>query len=205
MTIVRSLIYPLPTDFDIINNSPELMANDGILITGNAYADSNSVDLINVDKSLPIFSSNNGSVIDSDNKNHIDADNAAICSICTIISSITINQQHFITGQSIKQFSTEYNGAIITIAEHTDSEIEINHWHPLKYAKIFSSNISGISNIKPNSRKKIKITFNSKALANKFLASPLLHNIGFTACIPSNLIYSYGVIRVDTFFLEEDF
>jgi len=41
-------------------------------------------------------------------------------------------------------------------------------------------------------------------LANKCLTSPLLHNIGFEAYIPSTLIYSCGVIRVDTFFSEEE-
>jgi len=41
--------------------------------------------------------------------------------------------------------------------------------------------------------------------ANNFLTSPLLTNIGFTAYIPSTLIYSFGIMRGDSSLTEEDF
>ncbi|XP_060847575.1 uncharacterized protein LOC132927134 [Rhopalosiphum padi] len=104
-----------------------------------------------------------------------------------------------------KFFSADYNGPFTTIAEHSDINLKIDHWHPLKYAKIFSTNFIGINNIKPIGHKKIKITFNTKVSANNFLTSPLLANIGFTAYIPSTLIYSFGIIRVDSSLTEEDF
>jgi len=52
--------------------------------------------------------------------------------------------------------------------------------------------------------KKVKITLISNDLASKCLAS-LLHNIGYTVYIPSTLIFSHGVIKVDTFFPEKYF
>jgi len=66
-------------------------------------------------------------------------------------------------------FSADYNGPFTTIAEHSDVNLKIDHWHSLKYAKIFSSNFVGIINIKPIGHKKIKITFNTKVSANNFL------------------------------------
>ena len=104
-----------------------------------------------------------------------------------------------------KHFSADYNGPFITIAEHSGLNLKIEHWHPLKYANIFSSNFIGINNIKPIGHKKIKITFNTKVLVNNFLNSSLLANIGFIAYIPSTLIYSFGIIRVDSSLTEEDF
>jgi len=41
-------------------------------------------------------------------------------------------------------------------------------------------------------------------LTNKCLTSPL-QNISFAAYIPSTLIYSYSIIRVDTSLSEEEF
>jgi len=131
--------------------------------------------------------------------------NADICSNLPAKPIFPIKKQPYNTDEFIKCFLTEYNVPLITIAEHTDLKLEIDHWHPLKYGQIFSSNFSGISNIKPNDRKKVKITFNSKVSANEFLTSPLLQTIGFTAYIPSTLIYSYGVIRVATSFSKENF
>ncbi|KAL4107235.1 hypothetical protein QTP88_017618 [Uroleucon formosanum] len=104
-----------------------------------------------------------------------------------------------------KLFSANYNGLFTTIAEHSDINLKNDHWHPLKYANNFSSNFIGINNIKPIGHKKIKITFNTKVSANNFLTSPLLANIGFTAYIPSTLIYSFRIIRVDSSLSEEDF
>jgi hypothetical protein len=115
-----------------------------------------------------------------------------------IISYSNVMQSSRNLEQLNKHFSTDYTGPCTTIAKHLDVNLNIDHWHPLKYAKIISSNFDGIDNIKPIGHKKIKITFNTKISANNFLSSPLLTNIGFTAYIPSTLLYSFGIIRVDS-------
>ena len=69
--------------------------------------------------------------------------------------------------------------------EHLDFNLKIDHWHTLKYANIFSSNFVGINNIKAIGHKKIMITFNTN--------------------ISSTLIYTFGIIRVDSSLTEEDF
>jgi len=131
--------------------------------------------------------------------NIADSSNANINSDSNLIQSLRNSEQFN------KHFSADYNGPFTTIAEHSDVNLKIDHWHPLKYAKIFSSNFDGINNIKLIGHKKIKITFNTKLSANNFLTSSLLANIGFTAYIPSTLIYSFGIIRVDSSLTEEDF
>ncbi|KAL4097016.1 hypothetical protein QTP88_021858 [Uroleucon formosanum] len=104
-----------------------------------------------------------------------------------------------------KHFSANYKGPFTIIAEHSDINLKTDHWHPLKYANNFSSNFVGISNIKLIGHKKIKITFNTKVSANNFLTCLLFANIGFTAYIPSMLIYSFRIIRVESSLTEEDF
>jgi len=54
-----------------------------------------------------------------------------------------------------------------------------------KICKVFSSNFSGVSNIKSKDGNQIKIMLNSKLLANKFLPFLFLQNIDFTAYIPA--------------------
>lgn len=122
-----------------------------------------------------------------------------------INSAYNIIQSSRKSEQFNKHFSTDYNGPFITITEHSDVNLKIYHWHPLKYAKTFSSNFDDINFINPIDHEKTKIIFNNKVSAKNFLTSPLLEKIGFTAYIPSTLIYSYGIIRVDTSVTEEDF
>lgn len=75
----------------------------------------------------------------------------------------------------------------------------------MKAAKFFSTHFTGITNIKPAGAKKVKITFDSIVNGNLCLVSDLLTKHGLTASIPLNLIYSFGVIKLDCVISEKDF
>jgi len=107
--------------------------------------------------------------------------------------------------QHSKCFSANYNGPPVIIIESTESSSGTGIWHPLKCAKFFCNNFFGINNIKPNGHKKIKITFDSTFLANTCLESPILQENKLSAYIPSTLIFSHGIIKLDTAFPVEDF
>lgn len=105
----------------------------------------------------------------------------------------------------LRLFSHDYSGPVIILVECVDPSKNLGNWHPLKAAKFFSANFKGIINIKPASSNKIKITFNSVTNGNLCLNSNILSINGFTATIPSTLIYSFGIIKIDNSFSEEDF
>lgn len=104
-----------------------------------------------------------------------------------------------------QSFPSHYIGPIFILVECIDTEKNLGKWHPVKAAKFFSTNFMGITNIKPAGFKKIKITFDSIENGNLCLTSVFLTDHGFSASIPSNLIYSFGVIKLDTDFSEDDF
>jgi len=51
----------------------------------------------------------------------------------------------------------------------------------------------------------VESNLDSIANGNLCLKSPFLTEHGLSASIPSNLIYSFGVIKLDTDFSEDDF
>uniref|UniRef100_A0A2S2QYA6 CCHC-type domain-containing protein n=1 Tax=Sipha flava TaxID=143950 RepID=A0A2S2QYA6_9HEMI len=140
-------------------------------------------------------------------------DNHAIIIDSTLIadksSTYSIDNQLTFSNDNIKSrlrlFSHDYAGPVITLVECVDPGKNLGNWHPLKASKFFSSNFEGITNIKPTSLNKIKITFNSVFNGNICLNSNILSNNGFTAIIPSTLIYSFGIIKLDNTFSEDDF
>ncbi|KAL4121228.1 hypothetical protein QTP88_013784 [Uroleucon formosanum] len=91
------------------------------------------------------------------------------------------------------------------LVECTDLNKNLGNWHPIKAAKFFSTHFTGITNIKPAGSKKIKISFDSITKANLCLTCDVLLECGFTASIPSNLIFFFGIIRLDSDVLEDDF
>jgi len=105
------------------------------------------------------------------------------------------------TDQHLKHFDANFVGTPVIIIELTDPNAST--WHPLKWAKLLSSNFFGISNIKPNGHKKVRISFDSIYHAN--IESTLLADHNLSAYIPSTLIFSHGIIKLDTSFPEEDF
>ncbi|KAL5234042.1 hypothetical protein ACI65C_001452 [Semiaphis heraclei] len=108
------------------------------------------------------------------------------------------------SSQRTKQtFSSDYNGPVIILVQCIDLNKNLGSWHPIRAAKFFSSNFAGITNIKSAGSKKIKISFDSILNGNLCLNSDILIAHGFTACIPSNLIF--GIIKLEIDVSEEDF
>jgi hypothetical protein len=105
----------------------------------------------------------------------------------------------------LRSFSPEYNGPIIILAESTDLNKNLGNLHPFKTAKFFSTNFTGITNIKPVGPKKVKITFNSITNGNLCLSSKIPCDNGFQVSIPVSLIFSYGVIKLDNNVSETEF
>ncbi|XP_060845529.1 LOW QUALITY PROTEIN: uncharacterized protein LOC132925125 [Rhopalosiphum padi] len=97
-----------------------------------------------------------------------------------------------------KSFAPNYIGPITIFVESTDANINLGNWPPIKAAKFFSNNFSGITNIKPAGSKKIKISFDTIFNGNCCLNSNILNENNFNAIIPSTLIFSYGIIKLDT-------
>lgn len=106
---------------------------------------------------------------------------------------------------NLQSFPSDYIGPIFILVKSTDTEKNLGKWHPVGAAKFFSNSFKSITNIKPTGFKKVKITFDSIENGNFCLNSVLLTEYGFSASIPSNLIYSFGVIKLDTDFSEADF
>jgi len=96
----------------------------------------------------------------------------------------------------LRSFKSDYNGPITILAENHDQNKNMGNWHPISVAKFFSTNFVGITNITPTSPKKVKITFNSIINGNSCLLSDIPRAYGFQVNIPSNLIFSYGIIKL---------
>jgi len=97
----------------------------------------------------------------------------------------------------LSYFSPDYNGPIVILAECIDQNKNLGNLHPFKIAKLFSTNFTGITNIKPVGSKKVKITFNSITNGNLCLSSKIPSDNGLQLNIPVSLIFSYGVIKLD--------
>jgi hypothetical protein len=129
------------------------------------------------------------------------SDTANTTSFNTIVPVTTHTKYNI--DQYLKQFDTNFIGTPVIIIEFTDSNAST--WHPLKWAKLLTSNFFGISNIKPTGHKKVRITFDSIYHANICLESTFFVEHKLSAYIPSTLIFSHGIIKLDTSKPEEDF
>lgn len=107
--------------------------------------------------------------------------------------------------QHLKHFDDNFTGIPVIIIELIDTTNTNGLWHPLKWAKLLCNNFFGIKSIKPNGFRKINATFESIFHANTCLGSPLLTEHKLSAYIPSTLIFSHGIIKLDTSLPEEDF
>ncbi|KAL4142166.1 hypothetical protein QTP88_004679 [Uroleucon formosanum] len=193
---------PIPTSpglQQIYNNTPILNASQSVFVLNNSISTDNNVsaDLI----------TNDG--LSTDNLN-----DPTSSSVPVVISTLTntptyttdiFNDINMSSQRTQQTFSADYNGPVIILVECIDMNKHIGNWHPFKAAKFFSTNFSGITNIKPAGSKKIKISFDSTSNGNLCLTSDVLFDHGFTANIPSNLIYSFGIIKLDPDVSEDDF
>jgi len=154
----------------IINNPPLLSTSNSAFNYNNslsAHDNTSSVMVINNAITTDNF--------DESNLNHyIPQDNSTSISI----SSSTI----FTTPNTIKKslqhtqhtFSSDYNGIISILVECVGLNKNLGSWSPVKAAKVFSTDFTGITNIKPAGSKKIKITFDSVINGNLCLNSDIL-------------------------------
>ncbi|KAL4149726.1 hypothetical protein QTP88_003602 [Uroleucon formosanum] len=104
-----------------------------------------------------------------------------------------------------KSLSPDYIGPITILVESIDANNNLGNWHSMKAAKFFSNNFPGITNIKPAGSKKIKISFDTIINGNFYLNSNILNKNNYNAIIPSTLIFSYGIIKLDTTVSEAEF
>jgi len=189
------LTPPSPGLQQIINNTPILNTSQSAF---NYITDNNS-------SADPVI--NNG--LSTDNLNDSTSNSLPDVNstqINTSILSTDLPNDINMSSQYIQQtFSPDYNGPVVILVECIDLEKNLGNWHPIKAAKFFSTHFTGITNIKSAGSKKIKISFDSITNANLCLTSDVLLECGFTATIPSNLIFSFGIIRLDSEVLEDDF
>lgn len=94
---------------------------------------------------------------------------------------------------------------LYAIRMQPDQHRNMGNGHPIIVAKIFSTNFVGITNIKTAWSKKVRITFNTISNANKCLSYDIPLAISFHVNIFSNLIYSYGIIKLDNNISENEF
>jgi len=120
-------------------------------------------------------------------------------------TTVISNDINMLSQCTQRTFPPDYIGPVMILVECIDLNKNLGNWHPLKAAKFFSTNFNGITNIKPAGAKKIKISFDSILNGNLCLISDTLNEHGFTASIPSNLIYSFGIIKLDPDVSEDDF
>lgn len=187
-------------------------------ISSNTHSNQISPNLRYIISNHPVLNINDSNftydnvMITNDNlDNNNPSDNAAISSspkpVRDIINTTTtlsvVDKTKYNTDQHLNHFEPNFDGTPIIIIELIDPNIST--WHPLKCAKLLSTNFIGINNIKPNGHKKVKVTFDSISHANICLNSPLLEEHKLSAYIPSTLIFSHGVIKLDISFSEEDF
>ncbi|KAL4132407.1 hypothetical protein QTP88_009561 [Uroleucon formosanum] len=111
--------------------------------------------------------------------------------------------KNFISPQ--QSFPPDYVGPIMVLAENTDTNQNVGKWHPLRAAKFFTNKFNGIVNIKPAGSKKIKISFDTIINGNLCLSSNQLNVNGFFVTIPSNFIFSYGIIKLENSISEKEF
>ncbi|XP_050540378.1 uncharacterized protein LOC126905023 [Daktulosphaira vitifoliae] len=101
-------------------------------------------------------------------------------------------------------FPLHYTGPLNVLVS-ASGDNNLGNFHPVKLGKTFSKLFPGILSINPIGSKRVKITFESVNNANNCLTSPSLSEHGYSANIPSTLLYSIGIIRLDKSISEEDF
>lgn len=190
-----------PSLQQIINNTPHLNTSKSVFNYDNSLSSNNMpVDMVIDDSTVT------DNINEPCNLNHsVSQINSTSTSISNNLDSTRPNAVKYSLQHNHIMFPSNFNGPIIILVECIDLNKSVGSWHPVKAAKFFSSNFTGITNIKPAGFKKIKITFDSIVNGNQCLSSTTLTDYGFSACIPSNLIFSFGIIKLDNDILESDF
>jgi len=191
--VIKNSTSPLSPSFQQINENPPILNTSSSTLKFNDVTDispdSNNTPVDNYVNVLnPAISISRNKTLPSTELN-------------TDIDMSTINYNNSII---LRSFTPDYSGPVIILAESVDQNKNLGNWHPISAAKFFTTNFPGITNIKPAGHKKIKITFNTISNDNNCLNSDIPRVNGFHVNIPNNLIYSYGVIKLDTSISESD-
>jgi len=122
------------------------------------------------------------------------------------INNVSINNNHNLSvDDNLLYFPNSYSGTPHIIIEPINESGNLANMHPVKVGQNLTKIIHGIQIIKPIGRAKTRITLDNILNANKCLSSPKLAEYGYKATIPSTLIYSFGIIYLDTSIKEDDF
>lgn len=194
----KSKAKPNPTS-PVSPSLQQIMDNPPVLDTSNTVFNYNIPDNAHV----PIMVDEAINGVDRPNES------ASATTLSTDVTMPLATQNPAIDNNNIntrlRYFSPDYNGPIVILAECTDQDKNLGNLHPFKIAKFFSSNFTGITNIKPVGSKKVKMTFNSITNGNICLSSKIPSDNGFQVNIPVSLIFSYGVIKLDNNISEAEF
>lgn len=178
----KSKTKPNPTS-PVSPGLQQIMDNPPVLDTSNTTFNYNIPD--NAHEPIMVDDAING--YDRSNES------ASATTLSTDITMPLTNQNPAIDNNNIntrlRYFSPDYNGPIVILAECTDQNKNLGNLHPFKIAKFFSTNFTGITNIKPVGSKKVKITFNSITNGNICLSSKIPSDNGFQVNIPVSLIF----------------
>jgi hypothetical protein len=109
-----------------------------------------------------------------------------------------------ITDANLLSFSDSYQSPLYVIIDAIDKNLQLGKLHPMKIGKLIHGKVIGVTEIKALGAR-VRLTFDSVTNANTCLSKNRLKSNGFTVYIPSTLVYSLGVIRLDQLILDSDF
>ncbi|KAL4084787.1 hypothetical protein QTP88_027690 [Uroleucon formosanum] len=105
---------------------------------------------------------------------------------------------------NLLSFSDSYLGPLYVTIDTIDKNLHLGKLHPMKIGKLIHGKVTGVTEIKSLGAR-VRLTFDNVTNANTCLSKNPLKSYGFTATIPSTLVYSLGVIRLDQSISESDF
>jgi len=151
--------------------------------TDNAAIDNNSI----VDMQL---NTNDNNQTTSDGHGNYSSDN------------VIVNNP--IIDANLLSFSDSYLGPLYIIIDAIDKNLHPGKLHLMKIGKLIHGKVAGVTEIKSLGAR-VRLTFDNVTNANNCLSENPLKSHGYTATIPSTLVYSLGVIRLDQSISESAF
>jgi hypothetical protein len=109
-----------------------------------------------------------------------------------------------ITDANLFSFSDSYQSPLYEIIDVIDKNLQPGKLHPMKIGKLIHGKVTGVTEIKALGAR-VRLTFDSVTNANTCLSENPLKSNGLTNFIPSTLVYSLDVIRLDQLISESDF
>lgn len=182
-----------PTLQSIISNQPVLNVKHNLPLPSSSSTSNSQSD---VTMASPSCSTNEGLTSTSFAVEEAVNINSPVNSLAPSVIVTDINTNYY---------ETDSNGPFICMVQYADKTKNLGNLHPLQLGKLIYKRVEDVISIQSAGASRVKVVFSSASAANRFLNSPLLVELNWSAFIPSSLIYSYGVIRLDQSFSEEDF